>query len=221
MSTVPAKLPSQSAVLEDIDWPTYSRLLRIFEKRRRRLTYDRGRLEIMSPLWEHESPADLLGHFVRLLTVVHGLPIRLGGSVTLRRRRYQRGVEPDRCYWIANAPRVRGRTHLDLRVDPPPDLVVEIDITSSSLPRMPIYARLGLPEVWRVDRERLTFHVLESEQYQVRANSLSFPALRSVDLEPFLALAGQPDDNVVLGQFEAWARQHLLGGTNPSISPTP
>src|SRR5579871_4690701 len=109
MSTVPAQssVVVPCLLLEDVDWRTYTRLLHIFAERPAfRLTYDRGRLEIMSPLPEHEMDADFLGCLVRALTDELGLPILGGGSTTFRRRRYQRGLEPDRCYWIAHEPAV-------------------------------------------------------------------------------------------------------------------
>src|SRR5579871_3524230 len=168
------------AVLHEIDWRTYSRLLRVFAERRGfRLTYDRGTLEIMSPLWTHEAPSKLIGRFVDVLTEELNLPCRMGGSVTLRRRRKRRGLEPDNCYWIANAPRMQGKRDLDLRTDPPPDLAVEVDVTSSSVDRMSIYAALGVPEVWRFTTGTVSFHVLQAGSYQIRPNSLSFPQLAS------------------------------------------
>src|SRR5208283_2221267 len=163
------------AVLHGIDWGMYTRLLRVLQGRR--LTYDRGTLEIMSPLWEHEGPAYLLGCFIDALTDELNLPRRGGRSVTLRRRRKQRGLESDNCYWLANAPRLQGKVHLDLRIDPPPDLAIEVDVTHSSINRMSIYAALGVPEVWRLVAGSLTFLILEAGAYQVRPNSLAFPQL--------------------------------------------
>src|SRR5260370_32417765 len=94
--------------LSGVDWRTYSRLLWGFaEQRGVRLIYDRGELEIMSPLLEHDDDADFLGVLVWTLTEELGLPIKPGGSVTVRRRKRQRGLEPDRCYWIANAHRMQ------------------------------------------------------------------------------------------------------------------
>jgi len=90
--------PLPNAVLCDIDWRTYTRLLRVFEGRRFRVTYDRGTLEMMSPLWEHEGPAYLLGRMIDVLTEELQVPCRAGRSITLRRRRKQRGLEPDNCY---------------------------------------------------------------------------------------------------------------------------
>src|SRR5438132_7530835 len=152
-------------VLTGADWRTYSRLLRVFAERPSvRLTYDRGDLEIMSPLPEHESDADMLGRFVVVLTEELGLPIKAGRSTTFRRRGLRRGLEPDNSYWIANEPRVRGKRRINLRIDPPPDLAIEVDVTSSSLNRMGIYAVLAVPEVWRLDGPVLTFYVLAANR---------------------------------------------------------
>src|SRR6266478_1708430 len=138
-------------VLEDVDWKTYSRLLKAFEERPGiRLTYDRGALEIM-PLLEHDIDGRFLGRIIIALTEELGLPILCGGSTTLRRQLHQRGIESDECYWIANEPRMRGRRALNLQRDPPPDLAVEVDVTSSSLDRLDIYATLGVPEIWRLE----------------------------------------------------------------------
>jgi Uma2 family endonuclease len=208
--------PSPYAVLRDIDWRTYTRLLRVFEGRRFRLTYDRGTLEMMSPLWEHEGPAYLLGRMIDVLTEELQVPCRAGRSITLRRRRKQRGLEPDNCYWIANAAAMQGKRQLDLRIDPPPDLAIEIDVTNSSLDRMSIYASLGVPEVWRLDAAGLAFHILDGGSYQTRANSLSFPQLTAADLTTFLGRFGQTDDTTLLLQFRSWVRQRW-----PGLAPAP
>jgi Uma2 family endonuclease len=220
MSTVARPTHRLPAVLEDIDWGMYTRLLRVFEKRRGfRLTYDRGTLEIMSPLWSHEESGRLLGRFVDVLTEELNLPCRLGGSVTLRRRRKRRGLEPDNCYWIACSPLLQGKRELDLRVDPPPDLAMEVDVTSSSLDRMSIYAALGVPEVWRLSTGGIAFHVLENGAYQERTNSVSFPQLASTDLPPFLALWGSTDDNTIVRQFREWVRTQMLTRPTPPSHP--
>jgi Uma2 family endonuclease len=223
MSTVASPASRSPAVLNDIDWKTYTRLLRVFEKsgRRLRLTYDRGTLEIMSPLWVHEAHAKLLGRFVDVLTEELNLPCRLGGSVTLRRRRKRRGLEPDNCYWIASTPLLQGKRHLDLRIDPPPDLAIEVDVTSSSIDRMSIYSALGVPEMWRLSTGGIAFHILEAGAYQVRPNSLSFPQLASSDLIPFLAQWGQSDDTALVRQFRDWVKQQLLSRPIPSTPPSP
>lgn len=212
MSMISSKVKSAGAVLHDIDWGTYTRLLRAFDRRRGfRLTFDRGTLEIMSPLWEHERPAYLLGRLIDVLTDELQMPCEPGRSVTLRRRRKNRGLEPDNCYWIANVGRLAGKTHLDLRIDPPPDLAIEVDITQSSLDRMGIYAALGVTEVWRATSAGLTFHILEAGVYQERPRSLSFPQLASADLVGFLAQLGHKGTTALVAEFRLWVRQTLLG----------
>jgi Uma2 family endonuclease len=190
-------------LLRGIDWTTYSRLLRVLTGRRGlRLTYDRGSLEIMTLTYGHESLAHLLGRFVVALTEEMGLPIAEGGSTTFRRRRSRRGLEPDQSYWIASEPFIRGKQRIDLRVDPPPDLAIEVDVASSSVNRMAIYAVLGVPEVWRLADQVLTFHVLVGGgQYAVNLTSRAFPFLTSADVQGFLALRGQQDENTIVRQF--------------------
>jgi Uma2 family endonuclease len=205
-------------VLHGIDWPTYSRLLRVFAERPAvRLAYDRGDLEIMCPLHEHESDADLLGRFVVVLTEELNLPLKAGRSTTFRRRRRQRGIEPDNSWWIASEPRVRGLRRIDLRRDPPPDLAIEVDVTSSSLDRMGIYAAIAVPEVWRWDEPVLTFNVLgPNRRYTEATHSLAFPFLSPADLLPFLALRGpQNDENEIVRRFRVWVRSRLPATGTP------
>src|SRR5947209_6595206 len=139
--------PGRCLRLSHVDWRTYSRLLRIFAERPGiRLTYDRGELEIMSPLLEHDDDAPFLGDLVFVLTEELGMPLKRGGSTTLRRRLRRRGIEADEAFWIANAPRMAGRRRLDLRTDPPPDLAIEVDVSHSSLDRPGVSPPLGVPE---------------------------------------------------------------------------
>jgi Uma2 family endonuclease len=206
MSTVATR--RRPALLYDIDWKTYTRLLRAFEGRRRfRLTYDRGTLEIMSPLWEHEKPAYILGRFIDVLTEELDLPCQPGRSVTLRRKSKSRGLEPDNCYWIASAPKLAGKTKLDLRTDPAPDLAIEVDVTSSSMDRLSIYAALGVAEVWRLTPSGLAFHVLDKGSYQIRTNSVSFPRLASSDLGTLLAQLKEADATALAKRFRQWVRK--------------
>ena len=202
--------PGQSLLLDQVDWRSYLRFLRLFSGRPSfRLTYDRGVLEIMSPLLKHDRPADFLGVLVRVLTEEQGLPIMGGGSTTLRRKRKQRGIEPDRCYWIANEPAVREIEELDLRIHPPPDLAIEVDVASSSLNRMGIYAALGVPELWRLEGSDLSFHRLgpKKTRYKAIARSVSFPQVKPTDLVRFLKMLGRQEQNALVRQFRAWVRQ--------------
>jgi Uma2 family endonuclease len=222
MSTVPARRAApQSLLLHDVDWQTYARLLRVFAERPGfRLTYDRGSLEIMSPSNLHEREKYLLGRFIDVLIDELQLPARGGESTTLRRRKKRRGLEPDKCYWIASEPRIRGKQAIDLRVDPPPDLAIEVDVTRSSLNRMSIYAALGVPEVWRLTDQGLTFQVLGTGgQYAASGHSLAFPMVAPADLLNFLNLQATQDDTNIAAGFRAWVRQRVAAqGSTP---PTP
>lgn len=222
MSTVSApSFVRDCLCLDKVDWRMYTRFLHLFAERPGyRLTYDRGRLEIMSPLPEHESGVTFLGRLAITLTEELDLPIKEGGSMTLRRRRRQRGLEPDRCYWIANEPAMRGKRTFDLRIDPPPDLVLEVDVTRSSLDRMSIYAALGVPEVWRLEARTLSFHALgTNRKYIVVSHSLSFPLVTAADLMGFPALCANQDENSVIRQFRTWVGQQRAGGGQTSKTP--
>jgi Uma2 family endonuclease len=202
--------------LSAVDWHTYSRLLRAFAERPAiRLAYDRGELEIMTPLLEHDNEGRLLGRLVVALTEELGLPLKSGGSTTLRRRLRRRGIEADESFWIANAPRMAGRRRLDLRTDPPPDLVIEVDVSRSSLNRLEIYAALKVPEVWRLEVDSLAFHALRADgSYENALASLSFPSVTPGDLMRFLQQSREgQDENAVVRECRAWIR------TRPGAAP--
>lgn len=151
METVKSQV-EQRVILPNVSWETYERLIAEREERRApRFFYDRGVLEILSPSAEHEEIADLIASLVRDLAVLWEMDMRAVGHTTFRREGLDRGFEPDCSFYFSqNAKRVRGKADLDLNAgDPPPDLVVEVDRTSHSLDKLPIYARLGVPEVWR------------------------------------------------------------------------
>jgi Uma2 family endonuclease len=210
MSTV--SFPAEPALLlEDVDWKTYTRLLRAFDKRRSlRLIYNRGSLEITTLTHEHESYAHLLGRFVVVLTEEFGLPIKGGGSTTFRRRKQRKGLEADESYWIANEPLVRGKDRIDLRIDPPPDLALEIDVTHSSLDRLAIYAALRIPEVWWREGESIVCYLLgQTGNFAVSPTSKAFPGLAPADLVQFLALRTQMDENALVRRFRTWVQQHF------------
>ena len=201
-----------SMVLTDIDWRTYVRLLRIFAERPSiRLTYDRGALEIMSPLPSHEGIAYLLGRFVDTLTDELNLPVKAGRCTTFRRRRKRRGLEADNSYWIASESLARDREDHELRRGPPPDLAIEVEATHSALDRLSIYATLGVPEVWRFSEGRGAFLLLQKGSY-VEGPSLSFPGLAAADLVNFLNIRKQGDETTLVRQFRAWVRQRIADG---------
>lgn len=199
----------QRLVLVGESWESYTRLGEAFRDRPSfRLTYDRGVVELVTVTHEHENLAMLLARLVLSWTEERGLPLKSGGSTTFKRRDMDRGLEPDECSWIANEPAVGALDRIDLRRDPPPDLVIEVEVTRSSLPRLPIYAALGFPEIWRLAGTVLSFHLLQpDETYATIVTSQALTPLKPSDLMPFLALRGQIDENAIVGQFRAWVRQ--------------
>lgn len=211
MSIAPITRRPPRLVLYGVSWQEYTRMLRAFAERSGyRLTYDRGVLEIMSPLFEHEVDVDLLGRFVVVLTEEMDLPLQAGRSTTLRRRRMHRGLEADHSWWIAHAPQMRGKRQIDLRVDPPPDLAVEVEVTHRAINRMAIYARLRVPEVWIVAKATLTFQVLQANgNYVEQTHSLAFPLFTPADLMTYMALRSQHDENEIVRRFRAHVRQRL------------
>src|SRR5438067_10663101 len=115
-------------VLYNVDWDTYTNLRRNLGDKPTRLTYDGNNLEIMSPSHWHELAGRFLGRMIATMAFELELPIATGGSTTFQRPDVARGLEPDECFWVASEAQVRGKRDLDLRLDPPPDLAIEIDI---------------------------------------------------------------------------------------------
>jgi Uma2 family endonuclease len=209
MATMPAAR-GQRLLLHDVPWTRYERLLRALDDRHLRLTYDRGTLEIMTLSHEHEGTSYLFGRFVDVLTEEADLPVKAGRSTTFRRRKKEKGLEADNCYWIANEKKVRGKKKINLKVDPPPDLALETDITHSSLDRMSIYLALGVPEIWRFDGKRMVFLILGPDgQYTESTTSPTFPFLQPQHLLRFLGMASHQDENAVVKNFRAWVRKQI------------
>lgn len=195
-------------LFSNISWQTYQSLLKDFEQQpAMRLTYDRGRLEIRMPSDPNETYKKLLSRLVEALTEELGLEIRSLGSRTCDREDLARGLEPDQCYYIQNEAAVWDKDQIDLTQDPPPDLAIEVDITSSSLNRLEIYAALGVPEVWRYDGKTLVIYRLENQAYLLCDYSVAFPFLASSDLERFLEQKRITKENALIRQFREWIRE--------------
>ena len=201
MATV--KTPSeQRVVLHNIGWATYERLLADNENNSApRFAYDRGELEIMSPSPEHEKFNRRIAQLVLAVAEELGIEAEDLGSTTFRREDLERGFEPDSCFYIQNEEEVRGKDRMDLAVDPPPDLVIEIDITSPSLNKLPIYAQMGVPEVWRYDGERMTILILEDSDYAETTESLVLAGVVPIEAES--VVVGEHDRLYLRSQMHA------------------
>ncbi|MCL1465585.1 Uma2 family endonuclease [Argonema galeatum A003/A1] len=200
-------------LLENISWQTYESLLKDYEEQPGfRLTYDRGKLEIMTPLAPHEGSKKLIGRFVEAATEELNVEIRSLGSLTCKREDLARGLEPDQCYYIQNERVVRELDQIDLSQDPPPDLAIEIDITSSSINRLDIYAALGVPEVWRYNGSRLTILRLEGGEYKECDRSPTLPQIPSSEVVRFLELSKTMGETSLIKMFRKWVRSQVQQG---------
>ncbi|MCA2524102.1 MAG: Uma2 family endonuclease, partial [Microcystis sp. M41BS1] len=181
MVTVPLELNTSEIRAErrvtfyHLSWLSYQQILQALgENNRAHLFYDRGTLEITMPLEEHEFYRELIGLFIRILVVELGLKIKSMGSTTLVREDLERGAEPDNAYYIQNQAKVLGK-RINLTEDPPPDLVVEVDITHTDINKLALYARLGVPELWRFNGQIWRIYRLDKGVYQEGEFSPTFP----------------------------------------------
>lgn len=175
----------QHIVLHDVSWRLYRTLLADVGDRPIRVTYFRGSIETMSPLPKHEKWKKRIGRLIELMCLELRIPIEALGSTTFRRRAKKAGLEPDECYYVQHADAVKGKDRLDLKVDPPPDLAIEIDITRRSVKRQPVYAALGVPELWRLNGKRLQVLALVQGRYDPGDESLAFPFLPIAAFQQF------------------------------------
>ncbi len=162
-------------VLNEVSWQTYIELRESDLNRNVRMTFDRGKLFLMSPGKLHERIGAILAQIICVWTELHDIPRLSGGSTTMKHPLINRGLEPDKCFYIQNEFAVRHSDTYDAETDLPPDLVVEVDVTSLSTVRMPIYAEFGVPEIWRWHEEKLEVHRLQDNSYVRVEESFCLP----------------------------------------------
>jgi Uma2 family endonuclease len=173
----------QCVIVAGVSWNTYTCLLADFEESSgTRIAYDQGTLEIMAPSFNHEHVADLLADVVKAVAEARELDCVPAGSTTFKREDVERGFEPDASFYLQHAAAVRGRTAIDLDIDPPPDVIIEIDLSHPSMDKFPIYAAIGVPEVWRYDGQQV--HILRRADviYTEVTDSAILPGVTSVHL---------------------------------------
>jgi Uma2 family endonuclease len=201
-------LAEQRTILHNISWETFETLLKeTGEDRGSRFAYDCGTLEIMTPLFEQENPKSNFANFIVALAEELDIEIKSAGSTTLKRRIANRGIEPDNCYYIQNEPAVRSRQKLNLETAPPPDLAIEIDITSSSVGKLGIYSALGVPELWRYNGQVLKFYQLVEREYIECEFSVAFPLISVTDISRFIEQSKTSGKIALLKSFRAWVRE--------------
>jgi Uma2 family endonuclease len=165
-------------VIHQAGWEDYEGVLEeLAERPHFRVSYDCGRLEIMTPLPEHEAAARFIDDIVRVVAEKLDVQVEKYGSTTWKNRILQKGVEPDACYYVKNAERVIGKRTIEMESDPPPDIAVEIDVTNESLAKFAIYAALRVSEIWRYDGATVHFYELGGDEYREISESRSFAGL--------------------------------------------
>ncbi|MEK0181784.1 MAG: Uma2 family endonuclease [Oscillatoriales cyanobacterium] len=205
---------TQRVVLFHICWQTYKSLLaEMGDKRSSLLSYSQGVLEIIMPSDLHEIINCLLKRIVTALTEELDLKIKGFGSTTLNREDLEQGAEPDSCFYIQNVDRILGK-RLDISIDPPPDLIIEVDITSPSSNRFVIYKQLGIPEVWRYRSQTVQIYQLQNREYITCDRSPTFPILSVAMLNQLLQMAETQDDNAIIRSLRQWVSEQLRSPEN-------
>lgn len=216
MSTVispPPGVREQRVVLNYISWATYEGLLADnIDARSPRFTYDQGVLEIVTLSSKHEEFAGIMAAIAELVAEERGVEFKNLGSTTFRRQELERGLEPDSCFYLQNVERIRDKEEIDLLIDPPPDLVIEVEITSPAVNKLPIYASFGVPEVWLTDGQGVRILLLAAGEYERRVRSQVLPPLTEPVLSEFLTQSKTLTTLAWRRMVRDWARERSPQG---------
>ncbi len=202
--------PGQRVLLRNVSWEEFEAILQALgDHRAARVAYDDGFLEMMSPLPEHEYFKETIGNAVKDMAETLDLNYESYGSTTWQQQAKRAGLEPDHCFYFQNEARIRGKLQFDLNQDPPPDLALEIDITSHSLDRFPIYARLGVPEIWCYDTGWLKIYQLQHDHYVEVQQSAIFPQLEIGALPQLIAAHRSAGRLALRRSVRAWVKEQV------------
>jgi len=200
--------PDQTVILRGIHWDTYERLLADQqESSGTRLNFDCGTLEIVSPSSEHEQLKETITLLFQLMASELEIDVVAAGSTTFRRKDLRKGFEPDASFYIRNAQAVRKRPQIDLRRDPPPDVVVEIEITSPAINKLSIFAAAAVPEVWLYRDDRVEILALESKTYQKKMESSFLPGVTDEVLTSFVRSSRTMTSVEWIKAVRTWAKR--------------
>jgi Uma2 family endonuclease len=206
--SAPTEAPERRLFFRDVTWDSYLTLADWIGERALRVTFDRGSLELMSPSPTHEQLKRILGTMVQILIDAFELPSEELGSTTFRRKDLDAGLEPDECFYIASASLARSVDVIDEA--PPPDLVIEIDISSSSIDRIKLYERMGVPEIWRFDGQSLRIlRLTRRGRYVPRRSSPTFGGIGIEDLCDWIDRARTADKTAWRKAFRAWVGERV------------
>ncbi|MEG4285025.1 Uma2 family endonuclease [Microcoleus sp. A006_D1] len=205
-----SSLAEQRTLLENISWSTFETLLKeIGDNRGYRIAYDEGMLEIMTPSYQHENYKLQFHRCIFILAEELDSEIKSAGSTTLKLKNARKGIEPDNCYYIQSERAVRGRQELDLETAPPPDLAIEIDITSSSINKLAIYSALGVPELWIYNGRDLKFYQLAEREYIEREFSIAFLFVSVAEMAGFFTRTQTIGEMALLKSFRTWVKEKI------------
>ncbi|MPZ18879.1 MAG: Uma2 family endonuclease [Luteitalea sp.] len=206
--------PGGTLIVTNVPWSEYEQLLSTLgEGYTARITYDRGRLEIMAPSSSHEMYKELLVGIGRLVAQEMGVDLESRGSTTFKVERFAQGAEPDTCFYVQHATSIIGKTMIDLETDPPPDVIVEVDVSHASINKLDFYASLGVPEVWRYDERRMCIYHLTAQGYVEALASRTFPPLTGNALTEFLERSKSAGQSAALRSVRDWLRQAMAQGS--------
>lgn len=198
--------------MHGVGWEGYRAILEVVGDRGvPRVIYLDGDVILMSPTYRHERVAERIGHLVMVITEELEIDCVMSAHTTFRRRKKRGGVEADKSFYMANADRVRGKKRIDLRIDPPPDLVVEAVYSHAADDAIEVYRRLGVPEVWVGDKQALRILALQSNgSYRAVVASIAFPFLTAIEIFEQLELHLDDADNRWLRRVRRWVREVLI-----------
>ena len=202
----------QRLLLHNVSWSEFEAILdELGEERSTRIAYDNGLLELMVPLPEHEATKEIIGDLLKALLEELDIEFLTLGSTTFKNAEMLRGIEPDQCFYIQHEAAVRGKKRLDLSVDPPPDLALEIDITSRTHPET--YAALGVPELWRRVDQEIRIYQLQAGRYVEVSESPTFPGWSlQAEIPAYVEQSQTQGRNRTMRAFRRWVRNRLDKG---------
>lgn len=204
--TVP---PGHRVLFSDVSWQEFEAILaELGERRAARIAYSQGTLEIRMPLPEHEVNKEIIGDMVKILLEELEIDRECFGSTTFKREDMAEGIEPDTCFYIQNHQQMVGRQRVDLTIDPPPDLAIEVDVTSKT--QLSAYEALGVPELWKYDSQVLQIYVLDGKKYIPSPTSPTFPQLDVVGgISQHLEMSKTSGASPALRAFRRWVRDRI------------
>jgi Uma2 family endonuclease len=200
--------PGHRVIFKNVSWEEFEAILEeLGDRRASRLAYSKGTLEIRMPLPKHEKAKAIIGDLVKILLEETEIDCENFASSTFKRKDMAQGIEPDDCFYIQNYAQMIGKDRVDLTIDPPPDLAIEVDVTSRT--QLDAYQALGVPELWRYEEGRLRIDVLVNGEYVESEISPTFPDFPVPVIVQFVAQSLSAGRSSTLRAFRKWVREHL------------